>query len=294
MPDEPSKRKGVAEKGRKRTRKGSSQTDDEDASDQHHKQRCKRCLETTNSRLSGIKEKLNTLLAILPEMEFYKQRTTRLEEENIALQTSLEDLQAEIEDLRTIVSNVNLKQEVANTACERFEREFKESHRRHVKLECHSRRGNMKFFGIKEHDNETNSDTELVLRKFIHTKLKITPVDEENIHFDRVHRITSRRSQANLRSPKSRPIIVRLTNFQDEPFIKSFIKNLPRGTGFGISDDFPKEVDEVRKSLYPILKTARREKKAAYFNVEKLIIEGALYRGEETSQFSFYGRLMDN
>ena len=125
-------------------------------------------------------------------------------------------------------------------------------------------------------------------------KLKITPVDEENIHFDRVHGITSLRSQSNGRSPKPRLIIVRLTNFQDKLFIKSVIKNLPRGTRFGISNDFPKEVDEVRKLLYPILTVAKREKKAAYVNVEKLIIEGALYRGEETSQFSFYGRLIDN
>ena len=120
------------------------------------------------------------------------------------------------------------------------------------------------------------------------TKLKILPVDEENIHFDRVHRITSRRSQSNGRSLQPRPIIVRPTEFQGKFFIKYFIKNLPRGTGFGISDDFPKEVDEVRKML------RKRQKKAAYLNVEKLIIDGALYRGEETSQFSFYGRLMDN
>ena len=163
-----------------------------------------------------------------------------------------------------------------------------------VKLECHSRRGNLKFFGIKERENETNNDSELALREFIRTKLKILPGDEKNIHFDRVHRITSRYSQSNGQSLKPRPIIVRLTDFQDKFFIKSFIKNLPRGTGFGISDDFPKEVDEVRKLLYPILKAAKREKKNAYFNVEKLIINGALYRGEETSQFSFYGRLMDN
>ena len=109
-------------------------------------------------------------------------------------------------------------------------------------------------------------------------KLKITPVDKENIYFDRVHRIASPSSQSNGRSPKLRSIIVRLTNFQDKPFIKSFIKNLPRGARFGVSDDFPKEVDEVRKLLfhYFILKAAKREKKAAYFNVEKLIIEGAL------------------
>ena len=151
----------------------------------------------------------------------------------------------------------------------------------------------MKFFGIQERENETNKDTKFALREFMRTKLKIPPVDEENIHFDRVHRISSRRSQSNGRNPKPRPIIVRLTDFQDKFFIKSFIKNLPRGTGFGISDDFPKGVDEVRKLLYPILKAAKREKKAAYY-VEKLIIDGALYRGEETSQVSFYGRLMDN
>ena len=197
-------------------------------------------------------------------------------------------------NLKVIVDDVNFKQGAADTSSERIESELKELHRRHVKLECHSRRGNMKFFGIKERVNETNNDTELALRDFMRTKLKILLADEENIHFDRVHRITSRRSKSNGRNLQPRPIIVKLTHFQDKFFIKSFIKNLPRGTGFGVSDDFPKEVDEVRKVLYPILKAAKREKKAAYFNVEKLIIDSVLYRGEETSQFSFYGRLMDN
>lgn len=294
MPDELSKKKVSTEKGRKRTREGSSQTDEEDASEQHQKQGCKKCHETTNSRLSGIEEKLNMLLAILPELETYKRRITLLEEENKALQTSLESSQEEIENLKAIVDDVNCKQGAADTSSERIESELKELHRRHVKLECHSRRGNMKFFGIKERVNETNNDTELALRDFMRTKLKILPADEENIHFDRVHRITSRRSQSNDRNLQPRPIIVKLAHFQDKFFIRSFIKNLPRGTGFGVSDDFPKEVDEVRKVLYPILKAAKRERKAAYFNVEKLIIDGTLYRGEETSQFSFYGRLMDN
>ena len=79
----------------------------------------------------------------------------------------------------------------------------------------------MKFFGIKERENETNDGTELALREFMRTKLKILPVDEENISFDRVHRITSRRSQSHGRSLRPRPIIVRLTDFQDKFFIKS-------------------------------------------------------------------------
>ena len=104
----------------------------------------------------------------------------------------------------------------------------------------------MKFFGIKERENETNNDTEVALREFMRTKLKILPVQEENIHFDRVHRITSRRSQSNGRSLKPRSILVRLTDFQDKIFIKSFIKSLPRSAGFGISDDFPKEAAYIR------------------------------------------------
>ena len=62
-------------------------------------------------------------------------------------------------------------------------------------------------------------------------------------------------------SLKPRLIIVGLMDFQDKFFIKSFIKNLPRGTVFGISDDFLKDVDEVRKLLYLILKAAKRERK---------------------------------
>ena len=70
------------------------------------------------SRLSGIEEKLNMLLTVLPELETYKKRITLLEE-NKTLQTSLENSQAEIEDLKAIVHDVNLKQGAANTSSER-------------------------------------------------------------------------------------------------------------------------------------------------------------------------------
>ena len=42
----------------------------------------------------------------------------------------------------------------------------------------------MTFFGIKQRENETNDGTELALREFMRTNLKILPVDKENIYFD--------------------------------------------------------------------------------------------------------------
>ena len=139
----------TTERGRKRTREGSSQTDDEDVPDDGHKHGCQKCFET-NSRLSGIEDKLHLLLVILPELESYKQRITLLEEENKSLQKSLENAQSEIEDLKTTINDAHSKLEACSTNSERVELEVKELHRRHVKLECHSRRGNMKFFGLKE------------------------------------------------------------------------------------------------------------------------------------------------
>ena len=288
-----SNRNDTKERGRKRTREESSQTDEEDATENHIcRQSCEQCKDSTNERLSSIEEKLNMLLVVLPELENYKSRINQLEEENKSLQTSLQNAQTEIEDLKALVNGVDSQQRNTNTAQERIEKELNELRRRHVKLECHSRRGNLKFFGLKEQENESNSDTEAVLREFMRTKLKILPSDEKQIQFDRVHRISTRSRDG--RNSEPRPIIVKLSVFQDKNFIKSFIKNLPKGSNIGISDDFPKKVDEIRKKLYPVLKAAKHEKKEAYFNVEKLLSNGSLYRGPETSLFPFYGRLMSS
>ena len=69
---------------------------------------------------------------------------------------------------------------------------------------------------------------------------------------------------------------------------------LSRQLTFGVADDFPKEVDEIRKELYPVLKKTKRDHKTAFFNVEKLIIDKTVYRGPERKNFTLYGRIMDN
>ena len=68
---------------------------------------------------------------------------------------------------------------------QRVQCELAELQRRHIKLECHSRRGNLKFYGIKEREHESNEDTEDLLRNFLRTDLKIPKEDEESIQFDR-------------------------------------------------------------------------------------------------------------
>ena len=199
--------------------------------------------------LAALKESWTLLLSVLPELKNYKSRINQLEEENKSLKTSLQYAHAKIENLKAKANVAESQQQKANADQGLINSELKELQRRHIKLECHSRRGKLNFFGVKEGERESNSDTETILRDFMRTKLKIPPEDVKEIHFDRVHRISTHIRDGRNSGP--RPIIVKLSTYQDKNFIKSFIKNLSKGSNIGISDDFPKEVDEIRKEVIP-------------------------------------------
>lgn len=78
-------------------------------------------------------------------------------------------------------------------------------------------------------------------------KMNIPEEDVEGLHFERVHRIPTRQDIA--RSSKPRPIIAKFSYYKDKEYMWSFVKNL-KGSGIGISNDFPKEIDEIHQKLY--------------------------------------------
>ena len=156
--------------------------------------------------------------------------------------------------------------------------------RRNIKLEAYTRRENLKLFNIEEKDE--NVDTEEIVRKTLVEKMNIPKGDVERIRFERVHRMRTRKA-----SSKPRPVIAKFSFYQDKEFVWSFVKNL-KGSGIGISNDFPKEIDEIHEKLYPILKKAKQDRQSAYFKVDKLIINGQVYRGKETEDLLHYGAIM--
>ena len=218
-----------------------------------------------------------------------KIQVVKLEKQKEELRASLESTQAEVEGLKehASVTAETLKITTGKTV------KLEELERRVVKQECFNRRNNIKFFGIGDNERESPEDTEAVLRNFLHKEMKLSKKHLDDIEFERVHRIPTRVREEKI-NQHPRPIIAKVSFFKDKQQIKSHIKHLPRGKRFGVADDFPKEVDEIRKELYPVLKQAKRDHKTAFFNVEKLIIDKAVYRGPETKNFTLYGRIMDN
>jgi len=48
----------------------------------------------------------------------------------------------------------------------------------------------------------------------------------------------------------------------------SKVKNL-KGTGIGISHDYPKEIDVIHEELYPVVKKAKEGNQCAFFKMDK-------------------------
>ena len=108
----------------------------------------------------------------------------------------------------------------------------------------------------------------------------------------RVHRIPTRRSE-EYDPGKPRPIIAKLSFYKDKSRIFQYAKNIDRSTKIGLAEDYPKEIDNIRKELLPVLRKAKKENAQAAFNVDKLIINGQIYRGPETKSLPFYARILN-
>ena len=115
--------------------------------------------------------------------------------------------------------------------------------------------------------------------------MKIPKEDEECIRFERIHRITPRRS-----SSKPRPIIVKFSHYQDKEFVWSFVKNL-KGTNIGIANDFPKEIEEISIKASSRLKVGEESQAICFFQIDRLITNGQVYRGKETEDLEHYGAI---
>lgn len=137
-------------------------------------------------------------------------------------------------------------------------------------LQARSMRYNLVFSGITENPQENPEKT---LTGFIQKHLKLPPEKVKGITFHHIHRIGNIKTD----STKPRPIVVKFENLKDKEFIKSLGKEL-KGTRFGLNDQFPKEIQDRQKLFYPIWKRLIQEGKRAVISVDKLYVDGKLYR----------------
>lgn len=127
-----------------------------------------------------------------------------------------------------------------------------------IDIECRSRRNNLIFRGIQEHNDI--EDCESLIKAVVEEKLGLDP----NMCIQRAHRLGSIQKQnrnnrnfgQNNEPPKPRPIIA---CFRDYPNVETILLNAHKlkNTNLGIHRDYPKEVVNARARLWPLYKSEK-------------------------------------
>lgn len=144
-----------------------------------------------------------------------------------------------------------------------------------ISIESQARRDNLIIAGITESHKETWTDCERKVYDVLKHKLKIHNAEE--IKFERVHRI------GPFIQGKTRNIIAKFSTYKDRDIVwqkRTFLK----GSDLWILEDYPSEVQQNRRTLYPALREALKlmkkpgsEIKKASMSVDSLIINGKKY-----------------
>ncbi|CAG2229204.1 unnamed protein product [Mytilus edulis] len=133
-----------------------------------------------------------------------------------------------------------------------------------IELKWRSMKTNLIFTGIQFHPEENTEDK---LNSFIKQKLKI----DKRVNFVCVHRFGKRGHRGN------RPILAKFVSIKDKEIVLKNGYKL-KETQFGVKEQFPKEIEQQRKPLYPVAKQARKGKRKVRMVRDKLYIDGDLYK----------------
>ena len=145
-------------------------------------------------------------------------------------------------------------------------------------LQCREMRDNLLFFNVPEERGETDSDCEQKILDIMQHDMEIENA-QSNIKLHRTHRI------GRYINGKTRPMVTKFAFFSDRERVRRAGARLRENhSHYSVGQQYPKEVQERRSALIPIMKQARDSGKDAYIVVDKLYIDKTLYRGPGSSQ----------
>ncbi|XP_053400069.1 uncharacterized protein LOC123559158 isoform X1 [Mercenaria mercenaria] len=224
------------------------------------------CIDTKLGQLDKIQVSMNNITV---KMDTLEQRVTVME-------TTV----AEIEKSRTFDSNssdtLKQKQKEIGTLVKKLEGYQVQQKKREdvfqstlMKMKVKDLQNNLMFYKVPEDRDETNDKCRDKILEIVQDHMKIEDA-KETIKVESAQRI----GRYDLR--KTRPILGKFESYEDKESVRKSAPNL-KGTDFGVSPQYPKEILEKRRSLVPIMKEAKSKGRKAYISWEKLYIDGQLH-----------------
>ena len=184
---------------------------------------------------------------------------------------------AENDDRKRELSSAKSEIKTLKDKCRTLEDNSKSIQEKNVKLEskltdleARSMRDNLLFYGIPEGGDNENCEEHV--KRFCAKKLFIH--DAREMKFDRVHRVGTPGLN------KIRPIVAKFHYYQQRETVrqKSYdyseeLKNAKVGVGV----QWPQQVREARKVLYPIMQREKNNGKTVKLVRDKLLVDGVEY-----------------
>ncbi len=170
--------------------------------------------------------------------------------------------------------SLKYRQSLSESRIQRLEKTVSDQKDEIIDLKSRSMRDNVVFYQILEQQDERPEKTKELLYDFLETKMNIADA-KQTITFDRVHRMGAKKANQH------RPIVAKCNPYTGK---EKILKNRDKldEQPYGVSEQFPPEVDEKCRELKRIIK----DKKDADPNVRCKIVHTKLYVNDELHESS--------
>lgn len=190
------------------------------------------------------------------------------------MQEAIEFSQNCAKEANDIAVSVQKENTVLKSELDKCKQELVTERESRLMLECHSRRSNLRFYGVKEPaGKEKDTDCEKSVLEIIKEK---SGIETSTLSIERCHRLGKKTV-----STQPRPIIIKFSFFKDRQNIWSQRNELKK-YGLLLKEDFPPEIERRRKILMPVFlaalnDTTHKPKLRVAMPVDKLYINNETY-----------------
>ena len=242
-------------------------------------------MEHQNKRMGNIEEQLTQIHEIKQTLSTTQAHVHKLDQTVSKISSKIEQYDTSILHYSDICDSIVRSSAESNSRLDDVVKrlthiEFKQSQihsnqtkndERLIDLQCRSMRQNLIFTGICEPELTRGQyeNVENTLKRFLITEMQI----DIDIKFDRVHRL----GRSSYHQPYPRPIIARFESFKDREYVRAAAPKSLVGKRYGVREQFPPEIEQKRKLLYPIAKRARQNR----MNTVRLVRDKLYVNGRE-------------
>ena len=227
-----------------------------------------RTVNTINMKVSDLEMKVNSIEPRVTEVE---KSCSFISYENDIRKKEVEGASAEVHKLKSDCANMQADTNYLRARNANLEAKVTD-------LESRSMRDNLLFYGVSERGQLENCES-LVKEVCIET---LDLPEALDMKFDRVHRV------GTFSNNKVRPIVAKFHNFKDREIVrqKAFETNETlKRSNLGIGQQWPAEVRETRKALYPIMQRKKAQGKEVRLVKDKLFVNNVQYKLTPQEQY---------